>query len=165
MAVLIFTGWKRAVVIAGGATLAGIAGWFAGPTLVNALRTIVTSAIDSGKILLSQLPAKVVDALDLGKTLYRAMSVAEYEALCQTGKFSTVHGAMEAKWFATSLSNAQSWGRQLYKSGEFVIVKVKVYASAVLDWYRCMNLDGIGEAFCAQLEEINNNIISFIRVP
>ena len=159
------TGWAKAAVVAGGAALVGVAGWFTGPALVSILQPLVESAIDSGKLLLEQLSAEIMDFLHLGKDLYRAMSVAEYESICQTGQFSAdAPNAMPVKWFATNLADAQKWGDWFYGNEEYVILKVNVYAKDILSWIHRDFFDGIGEAFCAEIDQINQSLISFLRM-
>ena len=47
-------------------------------------------------------------------TLFRAVSVAEYQSIMRLGAFSSSDNSLEGKWFAESLSAAQAWGQAFY---------------------------------------------------
>jgi RHS repeat-associated protein len=62
------TGWKKALLIAGSATLLAVIGWFSGPVIYRAITAIIPmiqDAIDRGKLLLSRISTSVSRYLHL----------------------------------------------------------------------------------------------------
>ena len=58
-------GWVRAIAIAGGALLVGIAGWFAGPVILQLLKPIVMKAIAAGTLIINKATQWIADALGI----------------------------------------------------------------------------------------------------
>ena len=95
--------------------------------------------------------------------LYRAVSSAELYSIKQTGKFSTVYGQMEGKFFATTKTNAKLWGS---KMGADKIVKIRVLKKDLINQsiqFFNYKLDGIGFAYYFDNMEYLNSIIKFIK--
>ena len=51
--------------------------------------------------------------------LYRAVSIAEYRQLMQSGRFEIVGSSVEGKYFAESLAAAAEWGIRLFGAGNY----------------------------------------------
>ena len=95
--------------------------------------------------------------------LYRAVSVAEFNSIKQTGKFSTMYGQMEGKFFATTKTNAKIWGSKL---GTTRIVKIRVFKKSLLNQsvkFFNYKLDGIGLAYYFDNMEYLNSIIKLLK--
>ena len=90
--------------------------------------------------------------------LYRAVSEAEYNSIKSTGKFSLGKGQMEGKFFATTKSNALTWGSKL---GSNKIVSIRVLKSSLthssITYFNM--LDNIGKAYYFSDMSYLNNII------
>jgi len=61
------TGWRRGLVIGGGTAMVAVAGWFAGPAVVNVASQAIAGAVTTGNLALTSMPAWIVGALNLGK--------------------------------------------------------------------------------------------------
>ncbi len=61
------TGWKKALVIAGSATLVAVAGWFAGPRIYAAIKAVVQKAVETGRIAINRISTEVAKLLRLVK--------------------------------------------------------------------------------------------------
>lgn len=100
------------------------------------------------------------DSVAGSRTLYRAVSLAEYEDLRRTGRLGTGGHpeAMEfAKWFAERYDDAVRWGAELGRLGgrprdEFRIVKASWPQAQVEGFYHSPYLDHIGPARAAPCE-------------
>ena len=97
--------------------------------------------------------------------LYRAMSNEEYGRLIKHNKFKHKLGTMQDKWMATSYDDAVKWGNTLLGEGNFRIVKIKVPTSSLKNMHFAdYALDGIGRAYCAHYQYLNEVMINFLRV-
>ncbi|MCL2284910.1 MAG: hypothetical protein FWC32_00930, partial [Firmicutes bacterium] len=61
------TGWARRAAIGGGSLLVGIAGWFAGPAVINVASHAIAGAVMTGNLALTSIPAWIVGALGIGQ--------------------------------------------------------------------------------------------------
>ena len=98
--------------------------------------------------------------------LYRTISESEYEAIKINDKFDTIPGAMSDKWFSTKIEDARIWGEKMDFGKGYKIIEITVPESLIDDlYYGGSNLDGIGPAFCAPLDIINefSNTIKLIE--
>ncbi len=98
--------------------------------------------------------------------LYRTISESEYEAIKINHKFDTIPGAMSDKWFSTKIEDARIWGEKMDFGKGYKIIEITVPESLIDDlYYGGSNLDGIGPAFCAPLDIINefSNTIKLIE--
>lgn len=88
--------------------------------------------------------------------LYRSVSEAEYSRLLNGQPFEAIPSSMDTKWFATSIENANTWGKKMDFGGQYRIIEITVPESAIHDmYYGGPNLDGIGPAYNAAPELIN----------
>jgi hypothetical protein len=102
---------------------------------------------------------------NLTTQLYRAMSEEEYSSLMKAGKFEPFEKAMEGKWFATTAEDAAQWGKTFYPKGNYKVVKVTVPKNALDGMYfGGKNLDGIGPAYYAERDFINQMMLSLKEV-
>lgn len=86
-------------------------------------------------------------------SLYRAVSPLELADIRTVGRFRSVAGAMEGKWFAELLDDALAWGNQLYPKGDvFHVVRAFVPQDAADLMFRIPRLDQIGPARYADEE-------------
>jgi hypothetical protein len=100
------------------------------------------------------------DSLTGSRTLYRAVSLAEYDDLKQMGRLGTGGHpeAMEfAKWFAERYGDAVCWGYELGRlggrpPGAFRIVKASWPRAQVESFHFIRDLDQIGPARAAPSE-------------
>ena len=92
--------------------------------------------------------------------LYRVMSDAEYESLMSNGQFTPYDMAMEEKWFATSMEDAEEWASHFYPDGNYRMVEIEVNTGSLSNMYYNGYLDGIGPAYCSPLDVINEAIQS-----
>ena len=87
-------------------------------------------------------------------TLYRSMNYAEYESYMNTGKFSTVPGAMESKWFSTTYEGAQHFQNEYPLNNQ--ILSIQVPTSALNGVYSNTNIDGTGMGYCFDIDYLNS---------
>ena len=88
--------------------------------------------------------------------LYRTISEVEYGEIMVNKKFSTIPGAMLDKWFSTKIEDAHAWGRKMDFGKNYKIIEITLPEPLVDKlFYGGPNLDGIGPAYCASLEVIN----------
>jgi RHS repeat-associated protein len=89
--------------------------------------------------------------------LYRSMSEGEYADLMRD-KVWRSNGGMEGKWFAESYDNAVKWGQTMGHGGDkFHVVEVDVPDNIAKKMHTQSNLDGIGSARYAEVEDLNNS--------
>ena len=97
-------------------------------------------------------------------TLYRAVSEAERRDILAVGRFRIVPASMEGKWLAEQQAHARAWGRAFYPTEPFWIVAVTVRASVAETFHRSgPNLDDIGPARYAELEQVEGAIITVVE--
>lgn len=88
--------------------------------------------------------------------LYRAVSVQELADLKQSGELRPVPTSIEGKWFAENPADAREWGLRFYQEEDavFQIVEVEILASVADLLFRLPQLDNIGPARFANLEQL-----------
>lgn len=102
-------------------------------------------------------PISWIDPYGL-KSLYRSMSIEEYNSIKRTGKWTTKPGALDGKWLAESYATAKIWGNTMGHGGcEFMIVQVNMQDKISDQLHKDNMLDGIGAARYATLEQLNNH--------
>ena len=102
-----------------------------------------------------------------GKTvdLYRAMSDSEYISTLKSQLFSSsANSYADAKFFATSYSDALQWGTKMYKNDPFKVLTVRLDSAVLMQeniqyWER---LDCIGPAYLIP-NDILNEFVKQIR--
>jgi hypothetical protein len=87
--------------------------------------------------------------------LYRAMCVAEFEDIIQTGVFKSGPNSLEGKWFAERGNHAFAWGKLLFSNEDFCIIQARFPKGRIEEFERWPNLDGIGPARYARLDVLN----------
>ena len=92
--------------------------------------------------------------------LYRVMSEAEYDSVMTNKKFISYERAMEEKWFATTQTDAMSWGEIFYPDQNYKMLEIEVDTSGLDKMYYSSKLDNIGPAYCSSLEVLENVIKS-----
>jgi hypothetical protein len=92
-----------------------------------------------------------------GVTLYRSVSSAELATL---GKGFSIGGGAEGKYFAETLVDAATWGRQL---GNPHIIEVTVSRSVADSMYRWQKLDNIGPARFAPIDTLKDAVIKVLK--
>lgn len=93
-------------------------------------------------------------------TLFRAVSLAEYNDLLAHRRFRVVVGSLEGKWFATTKSDAEAWGRGFERfSGPSKVIKVGFPSSQIATFDRLERLDGIGPAWFAEIDQLADVVI------
>jgi len=96
------------------------------------------------------------------------MSLEEYNDLMSTGKFRSISTSNQGKWFAENVRDAETWGKRFIERGwenrPFKIVEVEVDSGIAATFFREQNLDKIGPARFAELDQINAGIISIREV-
>jgi len=70
----------------------------------------------------------------------------EYEDIRTTGRFRTVEGMMEGKWFADTYKGVLLHAAGLYPDGDYHVVAADVPASMLEQLYKLGNLDQFGPA-------------------
>lgn len=86
--------------------------------------------------------------------LIRSVSAKELSSIKTTKVFSS-NGAMESKWFATNKLNASKWGKWF---GQTDYVGIRVLKSFLKNGYYDPFLDGIGAAYCFDIDLLNTII-------
>lgn len=88
--------------------------------------------------------------------LYRSMSNDEYLSIIANGnKFPYYDFAMEAKWFAVYLKDAEKWGDIFYPEGIYRIIEIIVPEDSLKLMLYNGFLDAIGPAYCAEIDLLN----------
>jgi hypothetical protein len=88
-------------------------------------------------------------------TLYRAVSMAEFEQLMATGTFRASANSLEGKFFAESAEHAARWGELLNGAGNYRIIEATFPTNVANSFMRWQRLDGIGPARYGTLDAIN----------
>jgi len=91
-------------------------------------------------------------------TFYRAVSLAELADIRQTHQLRIGRGSCEGKHMAVTAVHAARWGRALHET-DFAVVRITVYDAQTAQFMRWDNLDGIGAACFATIEELANAIV------
>lgn len=88
--------------------------------------------------------------------LYRAVGPLELADLQTRDEFRPGPPSFQGKWFAESASDAARWGRRFYQfTGDpFHLVVVEVPTSVADNLFRVANLDRIGPARFADVDEL-----------
>ena len=86
--------------------------------------------------------------------LIRSVGAKELSSVKTTKVFSS-NGAMESKWFATNKLNASKWGNWF---GQTDYVGIRVLKSSLKNGYYNPFLDGIGAAYCFDIDILNTII-------
>jgi hypothetical protein len=97
-------------------------------------------------------------------TLYRAVSELEYQQLLRTGKFATVPGSLEGKFFAETASDAAQWGERLEDAGNYRIVEVEFSTRVAENLLRWEKLDGIGPARYGAWHQLQDAVVRLWRL-
>jgi len=87
-------------------------------------------------------------------TLYRAVSLSEWEQIKETKKLGTVARSMGGKWFAEQAEHAARWGELLEGRGRFRVIEVQVPARLADTLFRIEKLDGIGPARYIEADQL-----------
>lgn len=90
--------------------------------------------------------------------LYRAVSEEEFQQILKTGVFEGAGGA-EGKYFATTMEHASKWGEALMGKGNFRIIQLDLPPELVQQFYYWSNLDDIGPAYFAELEQLKDLLL------
>ena len=99
-------------------------------------------------------PLMWIDPLGL-MFVYRSVSMAEYEALKNTGVWNS-NGTMEGKWFATTYEDAVKWGSKMgHEGGDFKVIQVDLPSETQVHVHEGGRLDGIGPAVYVENAELN----------
>jgi hypothetical protein len=94
--------------------------------------------------------------------LYRAVCEAEFQQLKATGRFESVPGSLEGKWFAETLEGARKWGDWFsIVSGarHERIIEIEIDREIADRLVRFANLDGCGSARYAELDQLTGAIV------
>ena len=86
--------------------------------------------------------------------LFRTVNAKELSSIKTTRTFSS-NGTMESKWFATNKLNVFKWGKEF---GQTDYVGVRVLKSSLKNAYFNSFLDGIGAAYCLDIDLLNTII-------
>src|SRR5262245_53135076 len=102
--------------------------------------------------------------------LYRAVSYPELVDIVQTCGFHRAPPSNQGKWFAESPADAARWGRRFYQMGgpPFHLVEVEMPVDVADQMFRLPNLDGIGPARYADIDQlpgINQSLVGLREVP
>lgn len=89
-------------------------------------------------------------------SLFRAVSVEEFEDTCESERLRAIDSSLEGKWLAESLDAAAAWGWRLYPNGVFLVLEISADAVAAGVFHRAARLDGIGAARYAEPVDIAN---------
>ena len=82
--------------------------------------------------------------------LFRKVDATEFNAIADSGKFTTGEGMMEGKWFATTGKHADQWGAKL-NSGQGLTVETRIPRSVADQLhFEGGKLDGIGPGWYAE---------------
>jgi len=74
------------------------------------------------------------------------------------GKFTSYNYAMEQKWFATTSADATARGKLFYPNGGYKIIQVNMPTSSLSKMYFTQKLDGIGSAYCGEIDFLNSTM-------
>jgi len=85
---------------------------------------------------------------------YRAVSGSELADIRRTRQLRSIAGSCEGKHMATTVIHAAQWGEALHGTGNFLIIRIAVDDAAAARFMRWDNLDGIGPACFATIEEL-----------
>jgi len=86
--------------------------------------------------------------------LFRAVSPFELTDIMTTGEFRPGSPSFQGKWFAESPTDAAEWGRRLYGAQPFHLVVVDVPRAVADSLFVLPNLDGIGPARFAEIDDL-----------
>ena len=96
--------------------------------------------------------------------LYRVMCKDEYLSIVEAGnKFVEHEYSMGGKWFATSHSDAEKWGRLFYQNQDYCILEITVLTDALKYMFHLRMLDNIGPAYSADVLLLNK-IVRRVRL-
>jgi hypothetical protein len=139
------------------------------PGRFNAQITAVGEAFAASGEVATLTSTGLTEELGSGETvqLFRNVDSREFEAIAETGKFSTGPGQMEGKWFATTGADAEKWGQVLNKGDGITVVATVPKSVADRLYYEGGKLDGIGPGYYADgegLDAVNEGMIGEIDV-
>jgi hypothetical protein len=95
-------------------------------------------------------------------TLFRAVTKAELDQIKQTGKFAIGKNTLEGKWFAEKLGDAVKWGDKMNGQGNSTIVQMNIAKDVADTFMYKANLDGIGPARWAEMDQLGTEIIKIL---
>lgn len=90
-------------------------------------------------------------------TLYRSVSEAELAGINTAKAFDEGYN-MSGKWMATTLNDAVAWGQKM-DGGNTRIISIQLPQSFVNGLHYQAKLDGIGPAYYAEVDALNNALI------
>ena len=98
------------------------------------------------------------------------MSTAERDDILRRSGFFPAPPSNQGKWFALSRVDAARWARQLYPpdGSGCHLIEVDVPAGAVAPLFQLSNLDSVGPAVFADVDELpalNAAIVGLTEVP
>ena len=145
------------VTLAKGPAVAKAVSKAVGPAVTTTIGKVAAPIIDKANTLIDKVK-------NIGNTpLYRVMS-QELDAIIANGyKFSINDFAMEQKWFATTQANAAQWGNLFYKNDAYRMIEIKLPTNLLNQMYYSSKLDGIGPAYCGEVEFLNS-IMKGLRI-
>lgn len=88
-------------------------------------------------------------------TFYRAVSFAELADVRRVGRLRSSANSCEGKHLARSAEDARRWGETLHGASTFGVVRVTVSDATAAEFFRWDNLDGIGPACFATIEQLD----------
>jgi hypothetical protein len=91
--------------------------------------------------------------------LYRAVCLKEFEDISANGKFRSIPGSLEGKWFAETLHDAKVWGRLLFGTEPFRVVSATVPLQIATAFFRLDRLDNIGPARFGDSDQLGSAVI------
>ena len=100
--------------------------------------------------------------------LYRAVSEAEFQQLMSTGRFESVPGSLEGKWFAETAAAARQWADWFSRVSGVAherIIEIEIEREIADRFVRYPNLDRCGPASFAELEQLNRAIVREAQRP
>ena len=131
----------------------------AGAALMSSLPSIGKRVAVEGLVFAASAGAGA--ALEGTVTLYRAVSLAEAaDIVAMKGALRVVSSSAEGKYFATSASDAATFGRLLEPNG-FRVISAEFPASVAQALY-AGRMDGIAARF-ATIEQLQHAVVAFIR--
>jgi hypothetical protein len=86
--------------------------------------------------------------------LFRAVSMEELDDIRRIGRLRSAGSSCEGKQLATTIDDAQRWGRALYRDARFAVVRVTVSRESLEQFDKWDRLDGIGSAFFATIQQL-----------
>jgi RHS repeat-associated protein len=109
------------------------------------------------------MAASEITTLSIGSTFYRGMSELEAADFLATGSLRLSRESVNGKYLTNSLESAEQWAA-MFNQTPGGIVRVVVPADATRAFHYLGRTDGIGEAWLAPMDALQNARVTMVKV-